>query len=101
MSQENRKAGSREIFRRYQEHIFPAVVPFYGDQPLVVDRAHNQYIWDIQGKRYLDFFGGVLTVSVGHCNEEISERIIKQLKTAQQGLWQEVGKIRLTRRQDQ
>lgn len=71
------------VIDRHQQFIFPAVKPYYGEHPLVVDRAENQYIWDADDKRYLDFFGGVLTVSVGHCNSEITERMIQQLKTVQ------------------
>lgn len=44
---------------------------YYGDHPLAVDRAQGDWLWDLEGHRYLDFFGGILTVSVGHCNEEV------------------------------
>ncbi|NDJ60823.1 MAG: aspartate aminotransferase family protein [Chloroflexi bacterium] len=71
------------ILERYQAVMFPAAVPYHGDAPVVVDRAQDQYVWDIEGNRYLDFFGGVLTVSVGHCNAEVTERTIEQLKKVQ------------------
>lgn len=74
---------STSIIDRYKEYIFPAAAPYHGDNPVIVDHAKDQYIWDIEGKRYLDFFGGVLTVSVGHCNEEITNRTIEQLKKVQ------------------
>lgn len=72
-----------ELYKRYQEVLFPAVSPLYGDEPLAVERAKDQFVWDIEGKRYLDFFGGVLTVSVGHCNEEITAATVEQLHKAQ------------------
>jgi 4-aminobutyrate aminotransferase-like enzyme len=68
---------------RHAEYLFPAVTPYYGDDPLVVDRAKNQYVWDVEGRRYLDFFGGVLTVSVGHCNDEVTAATEAQLRRAQ------------------
>jgi 4-aminobutyrate aminotransferase-like enzyme len=71
------------IKQRYQNVMFPAVAPYYGDQALVVDRAEGQYIWDVEGKQYLDLFGGVLTVSVGHCNPEVTARTIEQLQKVQ------------------
>ncbi|MFH1240859.1 MAG: aspartate aminotransferase family protein [Pseudomonadota bacterium] len=74
---------SGTILKRYKEYIFPAVTPFYDDYPLIVARAKNNYLWDIQGNRYLDFFGGVLTVSVGHCNDYVTERTIEQLNKVQ------------------
>ncbi len=81
MAQQNNANAS--LMERYRQHIFPAVTPYYPDQPLVVDRAQGQELWDVEGKRYLDFFGGVLTVSVGHCNEEITARTIEQLQRVQ------------------
>jgi 4-aminobutyrate aminotransferase-like enzyme len=71
------------IMERYRQVMFPAAAPYHGDAPLIADRAKDQYIWDIDGKRYLDFFGGILTVSVGHCNDEITERTVAQLQKLQ------------------
>ena len=71
------------LMERYREHIFPAVAPYFPDQPLIVGRAQGNELWDAEGKRYLDFFGGVLTISVGHCNEEITARTIEQLGRVQ------------------
>lgn len=76
-------ADQATIVDRYKRYIFPAAAPLYGDDPLVVDHAKNQYVYDIQGNRYLDFLGGVLTVSIGHANDEVTERTIEQLKKAQ------------------
>ena len=76
-------SSSAEVLQRYREVMFPAAAPYHGDNPLVVDHAKDQYIWDIDGKRYLDFFGGILTVSVGHCNDEITERTMAQLQKVQ------------------
>jgi len=74
---------SETILERYQKYMFPAAAPYHGENPIIVDHAKDQYLWDIEGNRYLDFFGGVLTVSVGHCNDEVTERTVKQLSTVQ------------------
>lgn len=71
------------LIDRYKQVMFPAAVPYHGDHPIVVDRAKDQYIWDAEGNRYLDFFGGVLTVSVGHCNDEVTESIVEQVRKVQ------------------
>lgn len=71
------------LMERYKQVMFPAAAPYHGDNPLIVDHAKDQYIWDIEGKRYLDFFGGVLTVSVGHCNDEVTAATIEQLQKVQ------------------
>ena len=75
--------SSAAIMQRYRQVMFPAAAPYHGDNPLIADRAKDQYIWDVDGKRYLDFFGGILTVSVGHCNDEITERALAQLQKLQ------------------
>ena len=71
------------IMERYRRVMFAAAAPYHGEKPLVAERAKDQYIWDIDGVRYLDFFGGILTVSVGHCNDEITERTLAQLQKLQ------------------
>ena len=76
-------SSAAAIMDRYRQVMFPAATPYHGDNPLVADRAKDQYIWDVDGRRYLDFFGGILTVSVGHCNDEITERTLAQLQKLQ------------------
>lgn len=74
---------SAEIMERYKKVMFPAAAPYHADNPIVVDHAKDQYIYDIDGNKYLDFFGGILTVSVGHCNEEVTQRTMEQLQKVQ------------------
>lgn len=71
-----------EIILANQEYLFPAVYHYYKD-PLVIARGKDQYLWDADGNQYLDFFGGIVTVSVGHCNEEVTRKIHAQADTLQ------------------
>src|SRR5207248_9255768 len=71
-----------EIILANREHLFPAVFHYFKD-PLVVARAKDQYVWDADGNQYLDFFGGIVTVSVGHCNDDVNTKVHKQLDTLQ------------------
>jgi 4-aminobutyrate aminotransferase len=71
-----------EIILANKEFLFPCVFHFY-KEPLVVARAKNQYVWDADGNQYLDFFGGIVTVSVGHCNDQVNAKIHKQVDTLQ------------------
>ena len=71
-----------EIILANQEFLFPAVFHYY-KEPLVVARAKDQYVWDADGNQYLDFFGGIVTVSVGHCNEAVNARVHRQIDTLQ------------------
>src|ERR1051326_8947660 len=71
-----------EIILANKEFLFPAVFHYY-KEPLVVTRAKDQYVWDADGNQYLDFFGGIVTVSVGHCNEQVNAKVHKQMDTLQ------------------
>ena len=68
---------SEEIVRKHQQYLWPAVTNYY-QEPLVADHASMQYVWDIEGNKYLDFFGGILTIGVGHCNPKITSKIKAQ-----------------------
>ncbi|MCU0465182.1 MAG: aminotransferase class III-fold pyridoxal phosphate-dependent enzyme, partial [Anaerolineae bacterium] len=74
---------TQALMERYKQYVFPAATPLYGDDPLIADRAKDQYVWDVTGKRYLDFFGGVLTVSIGHANDEVTAATVEQLQRLQ------------------
>jgi 4-aminobutyrate aminotransferase-like enzyme len=71
-----------EIILANENFLFPAVFHYYRD-PLVVARARDQYVWDADGNQYLDFFGGIVTVSVGHCNPQVNEAVHRQIDTLQ------------------
>ncbi len=71
-----------EIVSKHREFLFPAVATFY-EEPLALVRGEGMYVWDDAGNRYLDCFGGVLTVSVGHANPKVNAAIIEQVKTLQ------------------
>ena len=71
-----------EILLAHREFLFPSIFHYYRE-PLVIARAKNQYVWDAAGKQYLDFFGGIVTISVGHCNEQVNARLHEQIDRLQ------------------
>src|ERR1022692_1342115 len=71
-----------EIILANKEYLFPAVFHYF-KEPLVVARAKDQYVWDADGNQYLDFLGGIVTISVGHCNEEVNRKVHAQVDTLQ------------------
>jgi 4-aminobutyrate aminotransferase len=71
-----------EVILANKEFLFPAVFHFF-QEPLVVTRAKNQYVWDADGKQYLDFLGGIVTVSVGHCNDQVNAKLHQQIDALQ------------------
>jgi 4-aminobutyrate aminotransferase-like enzyme len=79
MSSPEPQATSSETIRKHKEFLFPAVATYY-QEPLALVRGEGPYVWDDRGDKYLDCFGGVLTVSVGHANPVVNEAVINQVK---------------------
>ena len=82
MSTAEQKTTQSETVRKHKEFLFPAVAAYY-QEPLALVRGEGMHVWDDAGNRYLDCFGGVLTVSVGHAHPKVTEAIIEQVKTLQ------------------
>jgi len=80
MTQPQPSSTLSEAIRKHKEFLFPAVATYY-QEPIALARGEGEYVWDDQGNRYLDAFGGVLTVSVGHANPEINKAWIDQVNT--------------------
>jgi len=80
MSTVETKTAPSETVRKHKEFLFPAVAMYY-QEPLALVRGEGFHVWDDQDNKYLDCFGGVLTVSVGHANPRVTEAIINQVKT--------------------
>lgn len=68
-----------EAVRKHKQYLFPAVSMYYED-PIALVKGEGSYVWDDAGKKYLDAFGGVLTVSVGHANPKVTDAVIAQMK---------------------
>ena len=45
-----------------------------------IDRAENAEMWDVEGKRYIDFGTGIAVCSTGHSNPKVVEAVQKQLQ---------------------
>jgi 4-aminobutyrate aminotransferase len=82
MSTKQQTTPQSETVRKHKEFLFPAVATYY-QEPLALVRGEGFHVWDDQGNKYLDCFGGVLTVSVGHNNPKVNEAIISQVKAIQ------------------
>jgi 4-aminobutyrate aminotransferase-like enzyme len=72
----------REINNKQKQFIYPAISNYFTD-PLPLERGEMQHVWDVEGKRYLDFFGGIVTVGVGHANPRITGPMKAQIDKLQ------------------
>ncbi|KAM9794533.1 alanine--glyoxylate aminotransferase 2, mitochondrial isoform 2-T2 [Syngnathus typhle] len=65
--------------RRTICHPMTMKVTYY-KKPVCIHQGHMQWLWDVDGRRYLDFFAGVATVSVGHCHPKVTAAAEQQLR---------------------
>lgn len=68
-----------EIHAKQQELLFPCIANYY-QEPLVLTKAKRCTVTDNNNRDYLDFFGGILTVSLEHCNEDVNNAAIDQMR---------------------
>lgn len=70
--------AAQEARDKHREFLFPAVSNYYAE-PIVLDRGRGLTVTDVEGREYLDFFGGILTVSIGHCDERVTGPLKAQI----------------------
>jgi len=56
-------------------------MPVFGAPSVMFERGAGTELWDVTGKRYLDFLSGIAVVSLGHCNPAVSDAVTKQINT--------------------
>lgn len=69
--------NSGEARRLQSEYLYPNIKTYYSE-PLLLVEGQGTRLRDAEGNQYLDFFGGILTVSVGHCHPHVSQAITDQ-----------------------
>lgn len=76
--------GAEKIIEKKKQYLFPSSHGnhFYKNPPQIV-KGDMQYLYDDKGNKYIDFFAGVSVMNCGHCNKEILDVTIEQLKTLQ------------------
>jgi len=66
-----------DVLAQRKQYMNPGLFHFYKDPTMVVE-GRMQYLFDETGRRYLDAFAGIVTVSVGHCHPEVVDAINRQ-----------------------
>ena len=65
---------TKSVQKLFQENV----VPSYGRFDLVLERGEGSYVWDVNGKRYLDFGAGIAVCALGHAHPEITAALNEQ-----------------------
>lgn len=72
----------QQVWADRRQYLNPAMFHLY-KEPLMIVEGHMQWLFDETGRRYLDGFGGIVTVSVGHCHPKVIARTREQLERIQ------------------
>ncbi|ALP37282.1 acetylornithine aminotransferase [Paenibacillus sp. IHB B 3084] len=56
-----------------------SLFPTYARYPLTLVKGQGSWLWDDQGKRYLDFMSGIAVTNLGHAPQAVAERLKKQI----------------------
>lgn len=71
-----------EVMDLRKRYLTPSLMTYY-KKPMMIVEGSMQYVWDEKGRRYLDAFGGIVTISVGHCHPYVTQKAREQLETLQ------------------
>ena len=75
---ESTTSSSQDVRDKHAEYLFPAVANYY-EEPPVMASGRGRRLTDLDGREYLDFFGGILTVSIGHADERVNAAVKAQI----------------------
>ncbi|MGH8909103.1 MAG: acetylornithine transaminase [Egibacteraceae bacterium] len=57
-----------------------AILPTYGRQPVVFTSGEGAWLFDVEGRRYLDFLSGLAVTSLGHAHPRVAEAVAEQAR---------------------
>lgn len=69
--------NKQEILEKQKKYLWPNHMLYY-TEPMPLDHGDGMYVWDVDGQKYLDFFAGILTTSVGHNHPTVTQRVQEQ-----------------------
>ncbi|GGQ02257.1 aspartate aminotransferase family protein [Streptomyces roseolilacinus] len=58
--------------------VLPEWLSLYYDEPIEITHGEGRHVWDAEGNRYLDFFGGILTTLTAHALPEVTKAVTEQ-----------------------
>lgn len=80
MSQTKAISESLDIIQDNMDYTLFSWSKQKGIAPIAVKHAEGVYLYDYDGKRYIDFSSGLMNVNIGHGNQRITEAVVKQMQ---------------------
>lgn len=66
-----------ELHARHR-NVLPDWLALYYEHPLEITHGEGRHVWDAEGNKYLDFFGGILTTMTAHALPEVTKAVSEQ-----------------------
>lgn len=71
---------TEEIIHNNSEYTLFSWSKQKGTNPIAVKYGEGVYLYDYEGKRYIDFSSGLMNVNIGHGNQRITEAVVRQMQ---------------------
>ena len=78
--QNNTEAEAQEIVRDNLDYTLFSWSKQKGIAPIAVKYAEGVYLYDYDGRRYIDFSSGLINVNIGHGNQRVTDAVVKQMQ---------------------
>jgi len=75
----DKKLSNADVTAKHKQLLFASTATYY-EQPVALESGKGTRVRDYDGKQYLDFFGGILTISVGHANDKVNAAVRAQME---------------------
>ncbi|MET7984611.1 aspartate aminotransferase family protein [Streptomyces sp. NPDC005281] len=66
-----------DLYTRHQA-VLPDWLALYYEDPIEITHGEGRHVWDAEGNKYLDFFGGILTTMTAHALPEVTKAVNEQ-----------------------
>ena len=71
---------TKEIVQNNEDYTLFSWSKQKGTNPIAIKYAEGVYLYDYDGKRYIDFSSGLMNVNIGHGNQRVTEAVTKQMQ---------------------
>jgi alanine-glyoxylate transaminase/(R)-3-amino-2-methylpropionate-pyruvate transaminase len=75
----DKRLTNADVAAKHKQYMFPSTGAYY-KEPVALESGKGTRVRDFDGREYLDFFGGILTVSVGHASEKVNAAVRGQIE---------------------
>src|SRR6476661_2310068 len=80
MSETKILSETKEIVQNNEDYTMFSWSKQKGTNPIAVKYAEGVYLYDYDGKRYIDFSSGLMNVNIGHGNQRVTEAVVRQMQ---------------------